>query len=149
MDRRDQNPIHVARAPTHPTLLYDAECGFCRRRVRRWRRAIGDRVTFACYQAAAPAYPEIPRERLARAVHLIRPDGAVLSGAEAVFELLALRPALRPLRALYHAFPPFAAISEWAYALVARHRSLVSRLGRPWRRYRVAARRHRRSTASK
>lgn len=149
MGTRDQNPIHVARAPTHTTLLYDAECGFCRRQVRRWRRAIGDRATFASYQAAAPAYPEIPPERLARAVHLIRPDGAVLSGAEAVFELLAMRPALRPLRTLYRALPPFAAISEWAYALVARHRSLVSRLGRPWRRCRAAARRLRPSPTLK
>lgn len=145
MNRRGQNPIHVARAPTYPTLLYDADCGFCRRQVRRWRRAIGDRVTFASYQAAAPAYPEIPRERLARAVHLIWPDGTVLSGAEAVFELLALR----PLRALYRAFPPFAAISEWAYALVARHRSLVLRLGRPWRRCRAASRRLLRSPTLK
>src|SRR5580658_6578971 len=84
-------PIRVASPPPKPLLIFDGDCGFCRRWVARWQRATGDLVDYLPYQDEfiAARFPEIPRADLERAVGFIRPDGAVYSGAEAVFRSLA------------------------------------------------------------
>lgn len=147
MQATQKSPARVARPPPASTLLYDLECGFCRRWIRRWRRAVGGAAEFVPYQAATERFPEISRAHLALAVHLVHTDGSVSSGAAAVFQLLALRPAFRWLIGLYLAFPPFAAASEWVYARVAANRMLVSAVGRPFRRSRAAARGYRRASS--
>jgi predicted DCC family thiol-disulfide oxidoreductase YuxK len=103
-------------------LLFDADCGFCRRWIARWQGLTGDRVDYEPYQSAAARFPGIPREDLARAVHLVEPDGTHTSGAEAVFRTLAHGGRGWPL-ALYRALPPFARMAELLYRFVARHRS--------------------------
>ncbi len=70
-------------------MIYDGDCGFCRGWIRRWQLATGDRVEYAPFQEAAERFPHIPREQFARAVHLIEPNGDVLTGARAVFRSLA------------------------------------------------------------
>jgi len=45
-----------------PVLMYDGDCGFCRRWVgfaRRWTHA---RVEYAPYQEAGARFPKIPTE---------------------------------------------------------------------------------------
>lgn len=130
----------VQKPPDRPTLLYDRDCGFCRRWVRRRHPHIRKAVAFESYQAASGRYPEIPVDRLAKAVHLVRNDGTVASGALAIFEVLASRPAFRWLTSLYRSFWLFAGISECFYRIVASNRAIVSGLGRPFRRCRASAR---------
>ncbi|HSD67705.1 MAG TPA: lipase maturation factor family protein [Vicinamibacteria bacterium] len=110
-----------------PCLVWDGDCGFCRRSVERLRLSLGERVAFEPYQTAHPRFPEIPVAAFRAAVHLVEPDGRVSRGAEAVFRALAYGDSRLPLAA-YRQLPGFAAASEWVYRLVADHRPLFSRL---------------------
>src|SRR5437867_12599632 len=77
---------------TRPTLIYDGECGFCRRSVdwlQRWDRE--HRIALVPFQdRARVAAFNIPLPALAAAMHLVLPPsaGRVLSGADAVPYLL-------------------------------------------------------------
>src|SRR5258705_4935802 len=106
-----------------PLVIFDGDCSFCRTWIEYWRRLTGDRVAYEPYQKVAGEFPEIPRERFARAVHLALPDGKVVSGAEAVYRSLAFAGRSWPLK-LYLHLPGFAAVSEWIYAFIAEHRNL-------------------------
>jgi predicted DCC family thiol-disulfide oxidoreductase YuxK len=110
-----------------PLLVWDGDCGFCRRSVEHLRLIAGDRLAFEPYQTAHVRFPEIPKESFGEAVHLVEPDGHVSRGAEAVFRALALGGRSLSLLA-YRFLPGFAAVSEWGYRQVATHRALASRL---------------------
>ncbi len=115
-----------------PLLLYDGDCGFCRRWVARWIGATGEAVEYAPYQEAAGRFPEIPITEFKQAVQLLEPEGGVYRGAEAVFRLLARSGAKRWPFWCYRQVPGFAAISERAYRFVADHRKGFSKLDRWW-----------------
>ncbi len=114
--------------PLKPVLLWDGDCSFCRQWVARWQRAFGDRVETAPWQQAAARFPEIPLERFRRAVQLLEPDGRLSEGAEAVFRALARAPRGGWALGLYLHLPGFAAVSEWCYRRVARHRNGLARV---------------------
>jgi predicted DCC family thiol-disulfide oxidoreductase YuxK len=122
--------VEPAGSATKPTLVYDGACGFCRLWVERWRRLTGDRVSYVAYQEAAGAFPGIPPERFAEAVHLVEPDGRVTRGAEAVFRTLAVAPGRGWLLGLYRRCPGFAPAAEAGYRFVAAHRPAFTRLTR-------------------
>ena len=114
-----------------PTLVYDGGCGICREWVDGWRRRTGDAVAYRSWQDAAADYPAIPVDAFRRAVQLIEPDGAILSGAAASFAVLRHGPA--PARGwwwCYRRLPGFAAASEWAYRALSRRRTLLAVLTR-------------------
>jgi predicted DCC family thiol-disulfide oxidoreductase YuxK len=110
-----------------PVLIFDGDCGFCRRWIVRWQHFTGDRVEYEPLQTAASRHPEIPREDFVSAVHLIEPDGSATSGAQAVFGALAHGGRRWPL-ALYQHLPFFKAVSEALYGVVARHRDGAGRI---------------------
>jgi predicted DCC family thiol-disulfide oxidoreductase YuxK len=112
-----------------PFLVFDGDCGFCVRWVRRWEKETRGRVLYAPYQEAAARFPDIPPERFRKSVQLVETDGRVYEGAEAVFRALAYGPTDRWLR-LYRGLPGFAPAAEALYALVASHRAAFSRLER-------------------
>lgn len=105
-----------------PLLVYDGECSFCRRWAARWQRWTGERIAYEPFQSAAARFPDIPIEHFQRSVHLIQPDGAVYSGAAAVYALCATRPRWAWLLWAYRRVPGFARVSEWAYREIAAHR---------------------------
>jgi predicted DCC family thiol-disulfide oxidoreductase YuxK len=124
--------MRVGSPPVRTVLIFDGECGFCRRWVRRWRRASGDRVEYLPFQDArvAERFRDIPLASLEQAVHLVEPDGRVSSGAEAAFRLFRCAGVRRwPLR-LYEASPLFAKSAECFYRVVAKHRAAISALTR-------------------
>src|ERR1035438_10489296 len=86
--------FRVATPPPKPLLVFDGDCNFCTLWIRRWQQMSGDAVDYLPSQAASIAaqFPEIPHEQFNTAVQLIEPDGAVYSGAEAVFRTLANNP---------------------------------------------------------
>ncbi len=112
----------VAAPPAQPLMIFDGDCGFCRRWIARWQQTTGGLVEYLPLQdpRVAERFPELSREQLEQAVHFIARTGEVASGAEAVCRALAVR---RPwaLR-FYRGVPGVAAVSEAAYRWVARHR---------------------------
>jgi len=116
-----------------PTILYDGECGFCKRMLRR----VLDRDVHHRLRSAAIQDPE-GQELLAgmdpdlrmSSWHLVDPDGTIHSGGEAL--VIVLRLLGRPrLAALLERFPR---LTDAGYRFVARNRTTISRLTRPRRR---------------
>ncbi len=107
-------------------LVYDGGCAFCRLWIDRWRLLAENRVQFVTSQEIAVLFPEMPRERYARAVLLIDEDGTRFHGAEAVFRLLAKRSGFGWAKKLYDA-PAIAPVSDLAYRFIARHRPFFLR----------------------
>jgi predicted DCC family thiol-disulfide oxidoreductase YuxK len=116
----------VASPPPRPLLIFDGDCGFCRRWIARWKSATGESVDYAESRQAAARFPEIPKEAFARSVQLVLPSGEVFEGAEAVFRSLAYSPRHRWLLEAYRRVPGVAGATELAYAFVARHRRAAS-----------------------
>lgn len=111
----------MERPPPAPTLIYDANCGFCRRwvaRLKRWDRR-GRLRLLPLQDPAAPALAQRPRGDLERAAHLVRPDGAVFAGAAAAREVFAYVPGGWLPRAVL-AVPGVMQLAERVYAWVAR-----------------------------
>lgn len=123
MRERVMNRTQVIDAPRErPLLVYDGDCGFCVLWVNRWRRMLGERISFGPYQEVAERFPELPLERFRDAVQLIETDGTVTSGAEAVLRTLALVPGRGGWLWIYDSIPGARAVFEAAYRFVARHR---------------------------
>src|ERR1041385_71965 len=114
----------VSNRPAKPLLIFDGDCHFCRRWIERWRELTAGAVEYAPFQEVGDPYPEIPREAFEQAVHFIDADGSIHRGAEAVFHSLGGRAS--GWRWCYHHIPGFAALSEAAYAFVARRRQFAS-----------------------
>lgn len=110
-----------------PLLIYDGDCGFCRRCVVRGQRLTGDAVDYAPYQQVAGRFPQVSQQDFRRAVQLVEPGGRVTRAARAVFGTLAHAGRGKALWAYEHV-PGFAAASELGYRVVAANRGLVSRL---------------------
>lgn len=104
-----------------PVLIYDQSCAFCRRwvgRLKRWD--CRDAVDLLSLQdPAAPQLAQRPREALARAVHLVTPQGKVFAGARAARELLRYLPGGGVLRLLFSA-PGVMPLAERLYGWIAR-----------------------------
>ena len=109
-------------------LLWDGECGFCRRSVA-WaeRRDTGHSFRAIPYQQA-PSPPMTPELRLAcsRAVHVLTAEGEVLRAARAC--LWVLERVGSPVLGRVLALPPLVWAVELGYWLVARNRRLASRV---------------------
>jgi predicted DCC family thiol-disulfide oxidoreductase YuxK len=116
----------TTRAPARPVFVYDGDCGICAEWVEYWHALTGERIDYRPFQQAATAYPDIPVDRFARAVHLIAPDGTVSTGAGATFFLYrgVYPQALLPW--LYRWLPGFRFFSELGYSFLARHRGLLA-----------------------
>ena len=105
-----------------PLLLFDGDCGFCRRWIERWKVQTRGRVDYAPFQERAAEFDPAELERLGNAVHLFESDGRVSRGAEAVFRTLGHAPCRGWLLWTYRRIPGAAPLSELGYRLVARHR---------------------------
>ena len=109
-------------------VLYDAECGFCRRSLSvllRWDRG-GHLRPVALHDPAAEGLlgDMAPDERMA-SWHLIGPDGRRWSAGAALVPLLRLLPGGRAPAAVFARFPR---LTDRGYRWVAGHRSQLSRL---------------------
>ncbi len=115
-------------AQLRPTLIYDGDCGICRRWVTYWEGLTGTRVIYRTYQDAAQDYPSIPLDAFRHAIQLVDADGQVYSGAAATYRVLCYAPGRRGWWWLYTHVPGFALVAESAYAFFAGHRGLLSRV---------------------
>jgi len=113
-----------------PLLIFDGDCGFCRKWITRWQSMTGDRIDYAPYQEVGEQFPRISQQEFVTAVQLVDTDGRIFSGAEAVFRSLARVPGKGWGLWFYRHVPGFAPISRAAYRFVAGHRYGLSTLTR-------------------
>jgi predicted DCC family thiol-disulfide oxidoreductase YuxK len=116
--------LRVASPPEKPLLIWDGDCHFCRHWIERWKVETSGCVDYETSQDMAERFPEIPREQFQKSVVLIEPDGRVYIAAEAVCRSLQCRS--RWLQKAYERVPGCAAVSEFAYAIIASHRTVAS-----------------------
>src|SRR5256885_15853556 len=113
-----------------PVVLYDGQCGFCKRHVARWSALAGGAIEFLPYQGNVERFPGITTDAVSRAVHLIEPDGTLTRGAEAVFRIAALSRKRPWLQSCYEKIPAFRSVTETGYEWIAAHRNLVDPIDR-------------------
>lgn len=116
---------------TKPVLIYDGECGFCKKWIALWQRLTGDSLDYGPSQELSKEFPQIPVATFDQSVVLVFPSGKILKGAEAVFASLSQAHSGWLARLLWKAhtsIPVFRRIVEWAYRLVARRRIFFSHL---------------------
>ena len=119
-------PLHVSNLPPKPLIIWDGDCHFCRRWIERWREITRDEVDYEISQKVGDRFPEIPREQFERSVIYIETDGAVYSGAEAVFRSLRCRSSKKWLAWSYYHFAGFAPVSESLYKIISCNRRFAS-----------------------
>lgn len=111
-------------------LIYDGLCPLCRRGVtwisRRVRR--GQLEFLPCQAVERRArFPEMEDRTCLEAMHLVLPDGRVLSGAAAAPEILRRLERWRWLAVAFR-LPGMSLVAPSAYAWIARHRYQISSL---------------------
>jgi predicted DCC family thiol-disulfide oxidoreductase YuxK len=114
-----------------PLLVYDGDCGFCKRWISYWEELTAGAVDYAPSQEVAHLYPEIRAEQWDHSVVLILPNREFFQGAHAVFLSLSYAPQFnfgKILLKSYVHIPGFALLCEFFYRFIARHRVFFSRL---------------------
>jgi predicted DCC family thiol-disulfide oxidoreductase YuxK len=115
----------MPRAPGRDVLFFDGACPACRGAAARLQRRVGPGSMEArSFRApgALDGFAGLTPERCRVALHLVRADGEVFAGAEAVVQALRHR-WLGRLGRLYY-LPPLRWLAEAAYRAVARRRRL-------------------------
>jgi len=113
--------------PDRTTLIYDGECGLCRRavdRVRAWDR--NGRFVYLAFQDPAVGRFGIALPALAAAMHLVLPDGRVFAGADAVPHILRRLPGKRWLAWMF-AVPGVMPLARRGYRWIAERRHCAVR----------------------
>lgn len=113
-----------------PLLIYDGDCGFCRRWIGFCKSLTEEKIEYAPFQQVADQFPEIREEEFLASVQLVEPNGKFSKAAEAVFRTLAYVPGKKWMLWSYEKVPGFARISEWCYCFVAQRRTFFSTLTR-------------------
>jgi predicted DCC family thiol-disulfide oxidoreductase YuxK len=127
--RRPNRLTHSAAPAEKPIFVYDADCSFCIRWLRRWQESTREKVDVASFQSVAEHFAQdISIECFRSAVHLIETDGTHYSGAEAVFRMLSYGSRISNGFGLwsYRHVPGFAPLARFLYRLVAGHRTPAS-----------------------
>ena len=120
--------MKAVRMTERPTLLFDGDCGICRRWVAYWRMLTEERVVYRPYQEAAADFPTLAQQDLAKAIFLVEPDGEVFSGAAATFRLLQIAGQSLLVGALSIVCRASRHSLEFAYGFLSRHRGLLAAL---------------------
>jgi predicted DCC family thiol-disulfide oxidoreductase YuxK len=110
------------------SILYDADCGFCRwslAQLLRLDRRSRLRPVSLRQPEADILLPGMTREERMASWHLVGDDGRVYSGGDAFAPLLRLLAGGGPLAAALTAFP---SLGDVAYRIVADRRSWLGRL---------------------
>jgi lipase maturation factor 1 len=97
---------------SHPLLVFDGDCSFCRAWVEYWKDLTGDQVGYSPLLEVGERFPQVSQQQFRSAVQLILPGGEVRSGAHAVFTVLASMPDRRWMLRLYERLPGVAALCD-------------------------------------
>lgn len=105
-------------------LVFDGECGFCRRSVEWIRDRDRDgRIEPVPFQSdrVGPEFRGVRRQAFEHAMHLFSPEGRGWSGARAGEQILRLLPRWRWVAPLF-GIPGVRGLAERVYRIVADHR---------------------------
>ncbi|MEJ2539972.1 MAG: DUF393 domain-containing protein [Gemmatimonadota bacterium] len=105
-------------------VIFDGDCGMCRRWVRRLEAWDRDGVLETIpYQdpSVTDRFPWIPPDALREAVQVVAPDGRTWSGAGAAERLAHILPGGRPLAWLFR-IPGVRGVADRVYRWVAVNR---------------------------
>jgi predicted DCC family thiol-disulfide oxidoreductase YuxK len=114
-----------------PVLFYDGECRFCRASARVVA-ALDRKGTIAMLPFDDPAAEEllasVAAEQLGASMHLVQPDGWVLSGGDALIELSRVLPCGEMLASAAWRSDFLRSAFASGYRFVADHRGQFSRV---------------------
>jgi predicted DCC family thiol-disulfide oxidoreductase YuxK len=116
---------------TRPILFYDGDCRFC----RACARAIAslDRTRSIALlpfddSSANEMLASVPEDMRDESMHLVQPDGWVLSGGDALIELARLLPGGSHLADAARRYDALHKVFRSGYDFVARHRGQFSKI---------------------
>jgi len=115
---------------TRHAVLYDSDCPFCvfQGKLMTWLDWIGTLRLLPIKDPEAMALaPNVRREDLQEAMHVVTPDGRLFRGARAIRFISFRLPAAIPLGVILW-IPGVIFIAEKVYALVSRNRLVLSKL---------------------
>ena len=119
----------TTQAPRHPVVLYDGECGFCKRHVSHGGRSATRRSNISRFRNTPRDSRRLQLNSSAeRCIWLSRMEPS--RGAQAVFRIAALSGKRPWLSLCYEYLPGFAGVTEFGYRFIASHRNLVDRVDR-------------------
>jgi predicted DCC family thiol-disulfide oxidoreductase YuxK len=110
-------------APVRPTIVFDGDCGFCRRTATRWKKRFDRQIDFISFDECLLA--EAKTRDFRSMVRFIAPDGAVYGGASAVAEMFAFT-GHSFWRKLYQ-LPVFHQLGDLGYTIVASNRGFFGK----------------------
>ena len=105
-------------------LIYDGRCNFCIGQVERLKKISGTSFAAESFQDNPKLFERFPKlsyDECMKEIKLVRSNGEILGGAQAIFYTLGFNPLLRPLRWLY-LIPGIQQIMNWGYQTVAKNR---------------------------
>ena len=105
-----------------PVLLFDGDCGFCKRWIKKWENITGDSVLYLPYQNNLQDFPQVKESDCKTAVQYISPSGNVYSAGEAVLKTLSTSNKYAILYKAYQQSYLVEWIIEAGYAFIARNR---------------------------
>ena len=113
---------------TKVTVIYDKECSLCQG-SKNWieKKALPGTVEFVPCQSSEriKRFPQVRRENCMTALQLIMPDERVLSGADAIPEILYFLKGWKWV-AIALRLPLVKNMSPLVYQWIARHRHFIS-----------------------
>ncbi|MEM1285363.1 MAG: DUF393 domain-containing protein [Pseudomonadota bacterium] len=122
--------ITHADSPSDPpacTVYYDGNCPLCQREIAFYQRRKGqDAVHWHDVSVSEMASSDLDRNDALKRFHIRRPDGSLVSGAQAFAELLKTLPSLRWLGHLL-SIPPISWLAELGYRAFLPIRPLLHR----------------------
>ncbi|MUP41087.1 thiol-disulfide oxidoreductase DCC family protein [Christiangramia aestuarii] len=107
--------------PSHPVLIWDGDCGFCKFWKTRWQEKTEGRVNFETYQQKASDFPDFPLKEFKKASRLIERDGKVYSGPDSAYRSL-WHANKKSYHEYYRNHKWFEFLSDHAYNHIAKNR---------------------------
>lgn len=108
--------------PTHPILIWDGECKFCKWWKTRWELKTKNQLNFKTYQEVASQFPDIPLKEFKKASRLIDTDGKVYSGPDSAYRSLYIS-GNKIWHQYYASHKWFEKLSDLAYNHIAKNRN--------------------------
>ncbi len=110
-------------------IVYDGECSFCQKQVSRMQRLDAESVfeyTPRQTEGLEERFPKLAEGDFNTGMRLVRPDGRIDVGADAVYEIARRLSVWKRFAWLYRV-PIFKQIARLGYGMIAKYRYKLAR----------------------